>query len=430
MNVIFDISVLGWSIRDEKAKTGIFRVIENLLFQFYVDKNIRLYLSAIDGNYTDVLEYLKRNGLEIDSDRFLCPKRQSIKLESIFQRINGIEFNLDKEDNTSAEKLKLFVFRIFRSVVEFILNLNSYSKSIPKQFRTKDFIFHSPYLPIPDYLVKSPIKTCISIYDLIPVLYPEYFLGSSNHLVQKMVKRLSHKTKIITISNHSRNDILKVVPASEQRTYVAYLAASEIFVTRSFDSKFNTVLSKYSLHNKKYIVSVSTIEPRKNLEVVINSFLDLDFSDDSFQLILVGTAGWGPSIEEIKKRYGEKFTRKIRFLGFVPDSDLAYIYSGALFFVYMSLYEGFGLPPLEAMQCGLPVISSNSSSLPEVVGKAGILIDPKDTVELKAKMLQLISDSELRESMSSSSLRQAAKFTWEKTAECVKEIYKQISMEI
>ncbi|TGL27408.1 glycosyltransferase family 4 protein, partial [Leptospira bourretii] len=276
------------------------------------------------------------------------------------------------------------------------------------------------------YLAYSELHTVVSIYDLIPVLYPEYFLDNNNHLIQKLVKYLNSNTNIITISNHSRNDIVKVIPDSAQRTHVSYLAANNIFTKKTFDDHMNKVLDKYKLVPDRYIVSVSTFEPRKNLGTIIEAFLNLNSSADDIQLVLIGTEGWGPSFEETKRKFGEKFNSKVRFLGFIPDNELAFIYSGGLFFVYMSLYEGFGLPPLEAMQCGLPVISSNSSSLPEVIGKAGILLDPNDKEGLKEKMESLISDSNYRKFLSTLSLEQSSQFTWEKTAKVVKDIYSQI----
>ncbi|WP_167880654.1 glycosyltransferase family 4 protein [Leptospira congkakensis] len=427
MKIIFDISVLGWSIRDEKAKTGIFRVIENLLIQFLKDKNLELYLSAIHGNYSDVSEYIKKANLGVVSNQLIFPKGKSPKRDSIFQRLNAIEYNLDKINPSFYDRIQLFVFRFFRFFADILFGLNRYKKSIPSEFRTKEFIFHSPFLPVPSYLACSELHTVVSIYDLIPVLYPEYFMGNNNHLIQKLVKYLNSKTNIITISNHSRNDIIKVIPDSARRTHVSYLAANNIFTKKLFDGYMNEVLDKYRLVPDRYIVSVSTFEPRKNLGIIIEAFLNLNNSADDIQLVLIGTEGWGPSFEETKRRFGEKFNSKVRFLGFIPDNELAFIYSGALFFVYMSLYEGFGLPPLEAMQCGLPVISSNSSSLPEVIGAAGMLIDPMDKASLKEKMELLISDSDLRKSLASLSLKQSSKFTWESTVNCVKEIYCQIN---
>lgn len=426
MKIIFDISVLGWSIRDEKAKTGIFRVIENLLFQFLKDKNIELYLSAIHGNYSDVSEYIQETNLGIAPSQLIFPNKKSPKRDSIFQRLNAVEYKLDKINPSFYDRIQLFVFRFFRLFADILFGLNQYKKSIPTRFRTKEFIFHSPFLPVPAYLAYSELHTVVSIYDLIPVLYPEYFLDNNNHLIQKLVKYLNSNTNIITISNHSRNDIVKVIPDSAQRTHVSYLAANNIFTKKTFDDHMNKVLDKYKLVPDRYIVSVSTFEPRKNLGTIIEAFLNLNSSADDIQLVLIGTEGWGPSFEETKRKFGEKFNSKVRFLGFIPDNELAFIYSGGLFFVYMSLYEGFGLPPLEAMQCGLPVISSNSSSLPEVIGKAGILLDPNDKEGLKEKMESLISDSNYRKFLSTLSLEQSSQFTWEKTAKVVKDIYSQI----
>lgn len=424
MKVIFDISVLGWSIRDVRAKTGIFRVIENLLFHFIKDSEIDLYISAIHGNYSDVREYLSKENLMIDTDHMFFPKYQSVRLDNLFQRLNSIEYGLTKIRPNYSNLLILYLFKILKFFVDFLFF--EYRKSIPKKNRTKDYIFHSPFLPVPSYLTNSEIWTIVSIYDLIPVLYPEYFMGDDNHLIQKLVRTLHSKTRVLTISEHSRKDIISVVPAKSSQTYLSYLAANKVFRKRQLDTEMLKILNKYGLEHSGYFVSVSTLEPRKNLKMIIESFLSLENDSDNIKLVLVGAEGWGPSFDELRTKFGNGFDSKIKFLGFVPDSDLSYIYGGALFFVYMSFYEGFGLPPLEAMQCGLPVLCSNSSSLPEVIGDAGILVSPNDHQALMKNMALLISDYKIREELSLKSLRRAEFFTWEKTAKMVKEVYLEI----
>ena len=169
-----------------------------------------------------------------------------------------------------------------------------------------------------------------------------------------------------------------------------------------------------------YLLSLSTLEPRKNLAHTIRSFAAIVQSNAApgLHLVLAGGKGWlfDDIIYEIKLA-GTAVRDRIILTGFVEDTDLAPLYSGATAFVFPSLYEGFGLPPLEAMQCGTPVITSNTSSLPEVVGDAGIMLDPKDQDGLCQAMLDVYNKPELRSQMSQKSLAQAAKFSWERCAE-------------
>lgn len=140
-------------------------------------------------------------------------------------------------------------------------------------------------------------------------------------------------------------------------------------------------------------------------------------------MVLLGGKGWGDNLEEISREYPGIFQERIVFLGFVPDEQLASIYSGAKFFVYLSFYEGFGLPPLEAMQCGLPVLVSNVSSLPEVVGDSGLYANPYDLSAIVTGMEKMINDTGLRQSLSLLAMDRAKNFSWEQTARLTKKAY-------
>ena len=176
----------------------------------------------------------------------------------------------------------------------------------------------------------------------------------------------------------------------------------------------DAVQLKYGIPRGPYILSLGTLEPRKNIVHLIRSFAQLVAQENlpDLSLVLAGAAGWdyGSIFEELT-RYPQ-LKQRIIFTGYVADEDLSPLYSGALVFVYPSFYEGFGLPPLEAMQCGTPVITSNTSSLPEVVGGAGIMLNPSDHEGLCQQMLAIYRSSALREELSARSLEQARKFSW------------------
>ena len=184
--------------------------------------------------------------------------------------------------------------------------------------------------------------------------------------------------------------------------------------------------AKYAIPDAPYVLTLGTLEPRKNIHRVIRCFAKtvLEEKIDDLCLVLVGAKGWsyGEAFEELG-RY-PSLRKRIVLTGYVDLEDLAPLYSGALSFVYPSFYEGFGLPPLEAMKCGVPVITSNTSSLPEVVGDAGIMVAPTDEDALSHAMLKIFRDSSLRARMSERSLARAALFSWEKCVEETIRAYK------
>ena len=180
--------------------------------------------------------------------------------------------------------------------------------------------------------------------------------------------------------------------------------------------KVKTYKKKYKLE-KPYILSVGTKEPRKNIKRLIEAFVSLGRSD--IELVLVGKRGWGEEVEVGKA--------KVKELGFVEDKDLPALYSGAILFAYPSLYEGFGFPVLEAMACGCPVITSNISSLPEVVGQTALLVYPKETKEIANAINTLLNDDKLRQKLVKNGLEQAKKFSWEKTANQMIKTYQDIN---
>ena len=196
---------------------------------------------------------------------------------------------------------------------------------------------------------------------------------------------------------------------------------------KSEDKQLNRKrLAEYGIPASPYILSLCTLDPRKNLVQAINAFEDFIVSEklDDLNLVLVG--GHGSEYEKIQDRIdsNEKIRGKVILTGYVDDDDLSAIYSEALMFVYPSLYEGFGLPPLEAMQCGIPVITSNNSSLPEVVGDAALLVDPNNKLEIMRAMKSLYDDSYLRKKLSHRGLERSTNFSWSKCAAQTLEAYR------
>ncbi len=289
-------------------------------------------------------------------------------------------------------------------------------------------IYHSPFYPIPNYINLSRLKVFQTIYDLIPIMHPEFFAFNENHLILKIVNELNRDTFVICISESTKNDLCNLSKKLDiNKIFVIPLAASEKFYQCTDNSKITLIRNRYGIPpDIKYLLSISTLEPRKNIEQTIKAFIEIlkQKNIHDLYLVLTGTKGWNYERIFATIENSKEFKEKIILTGYVPDDELAPLYSGALAFVYPSFYEGFGLPPLEAMQCGTPVITSNTSSLPEVVDNAGIMVDPIDLDALCQALLDVYTKQDLRESMSRRSLARAKLFSWEKHTQGVISAYK------
>jgi glycosyltransferase involved in cell wall biosynthesis len=229
--------------------------------------------------------------------------------------------------------------------------------------------------------------------------------------------------KIISISHFTKSEIIDTFPQiPESKIETIHLGVEDIFCEINDDEK-NRLKIKYQLP-KQFILSVCTIEPRKNLKKVLQAFALIKDKIDH-QFILVGSYGWKSNdLEEYISKLN--ITDRVKFLGFVPKNDLPGLYGTADAFVYASLYEGFGLPPLEAMACGCPVISSNCTSIPEVVGDAGLLVDPDSVEQISDAMLKVCDSKSLQNDLKKKGIDRSKKFTWENCAKRTIDVYKSV----
>ena len=235
-------------------------------------------------------------------------------------------------------------------------------------------------------------------------------------MFHRTMRSLRPSDHVHCISESTRNDLLNYLPHLDpSRVFVASLAAEPTVFHAVFDAQAKqTARDRYGIADGPYLLSVCTLEPRKNIDAVVRAFgrVAAERGMADLQLVLVGARGWNTArIDQAVQAAGGARGRVI-VTGFVPDGDLAPLYGGATAFVYPSLYEGFGLPPLEAMACGVPVLTSNTSSLPEVVRDAGLMVDPADVDGLAQAMLTLVRDDGLRRELARRAVARAATFSW------------------
>lgn len=258
--------------------------------------------------------------------------------------------------------------------------------------------------------------TVLTVHDLSFYLYPETHPKERiHHMERYFYPRLDRISHFITVSNAIKHDMIKLLNIPEHKIAVTYEGVEEEFKP-ILDNALPGSLSKYGVNPGSYILYVGTLEPRKNIKNLLKAYSCLpEFLRGKYPLVLAGGLGWlMEGLDKEIRRLGIS-TSTIK-TGYVPREDLPSLYNGASIFVYPSLYEGFGLPPLEAMACGTPVITSNVSSLPEVVGDAGILVHPEDVNKLSEEMEDLITNPERRHCLSRKGIERAKLFTWERCA--------------
>jgi len=279
--------------------------------------------------------------------------------------------------------------------------------------RRKPYVFFSPSHYSPRF---SPVPTAISIMDLSFIHYPQTFAKKDLAQLTNWTKYSAKKAHVIfTISNASKNDIIDTYHVPEERVVVTYPGIREI-VTLDPQIYSKAMLEKQYKIKEPYFLFVGTLQPRKNIERLIEAFAKLrEQTDKDIQLVIVGKRGWlYEKILQSPQKYN--VSEYVTFLDFVKDDDLTILYKHATSYVLPSLYEGFGLPVLEAMKYSCPVITSNVSSLPEAGGDAALYVNPEDVQDISKKMKMMLEDTKLRENMIKKGLEQVKKFSWDKTA--------------
>ncbi len=294
--------------------------------------------------------------------------------------------------------------------------------------KTKPSLIFSPTHYIPRF---SPVKRIVTIFDLSFLYFPEMFnkrdLWQLKNWTKFAVENAHH---IITISNFSKKDIIKKYGIDRKKITVAYPGYDkEKFLARgglSSIQKIQEVKKKYQIKDN-YIIYIGTIQPRKNLIRLIEAVSRIE----NLTLVVAGKykgegrGGW--KFEEILKTPAKLgIEGRVKFLGFTPTEDLPYLLAGAKAFVLPSLYEGFGIPVVEAMACGTPVIVASGSSLPEIVGKAGLLVDPYSVDQIEQAIRTVSTDEKVQQRYAKLAIAQARKFSWAKMAGVVLKVFESI----
>jgi glycosyltransferase involved in cell wall biosynthesis len=403
MRVIINLHPLGGT-----SKTGVFRVADEIAQGLGARLTSNLIAHSITSTYHSHLYFRK----------YLYPLKCYAALNtisSIFLPISKIVELINRKLNHNSG----VVFRIARKITMLTQNsLDLLASRIPENILANSDIYHSPFSKIPNQIrSRKRIKRFITIHDLIPITNPEFFDKKTVIMVREIMESLDKDDHVFCVSKATRTTLLKYSVCDPDKVLVIPLAASNHFYPAKDLVKNQKVLRKYGIQINNYILTLCTLEIRKNIEIVIRAFIKLHVHKlipPNTHLVLVGGKGWKTKNIEAALSAAAPFRDKILMPGFIPDEDIAVIYSSAKVFVYMSYLEGFGLPPLEAMQCGTPVITSNTSSLPEVVGTGGTMLNPDDIDGLIHELHKIYRTPAYHHEMSNRALERSRHFSWER----------------
>lgn len=289
-------------------------------------------------------------------------------------------------------------------------------------YKNKISVIHSLHYSFPFFPLKA--KKVVTLHDMTYFLYPEYHKKVHTFFFKTVIKySIFQCDKIICVSESTKRDVIRILKVNQ--FYKKKLIVIPLGTNITSISNEKNILYKFDLLPKNYFLFIGTIEPRKNLGALIEAYaIFCQKSTVTMDLVIIGKKGW--HYEDIFKKVEIlKLEKKIKFTGFVNEMEKLSLLSSSYAFVYPSVYEGFGIPVLEAMACGIPCITSNVSSIPEVVGDAGILIDPNNISGIYESMLKLVFNKNYYSSLCFQSLERAKLFSWEKMTLDTLDIYSE-----
>jgi glycosyltransferase involved in cell wall biosynthesis len=284
-------------------------------------------------------------------------------------------------------------------------------------------LFHSPDFVLPP--LSGSIPSLLTVHDLSFIHFPDTFTPALVNYLNKTVPwSVQRATHILADSQATRDDLMHIWNVPAAKVTVLYSGVSPAFEPVTDQARRAAVRHNYGLGDKPYLITVGTLQPRKNYRMLIRAFRPVA-ARWPHNLVIAGNKGWlyDDVLSEVER---QGLQGRILFTGFVDDDDLPALYSGAALFVFASLYEGFGLPPLEAMACGVPVLVSNASCLPEVVGEAAVQLNPSDEAAWTEAMNDLLSHAGRRGRLIAAGFRRARRFTWQNAAGQLLTLYREL----
>lgn len=406
LNIIYDATLMTNVFYKNSGRSGIFFVCQNILNELVKRKDVKVLLYFAPEAYGD--------GLRLQQQFY--PDVDCIQDLSKYRVVRFVQRKIRYWYSTLYHHtlLRKFIYLGMSSCYAFFLiSLKN------NTLKVRDCsAFFSPFYEIPKFFRKQQIiKSYIFIHDFIPLIFPQYYPKAPPFITRAM-SCAKDGAFFFFNSLCTMGDAKRLFPSFvNANAMVTHLAANENFKQIKDSLAFERVKWKYNIPDgKKYVFSLCTLEPRKNLIRAVKTFIQFLKKNNIKDLVWVmGGSAWVSFIQQMEKDGIAWDENVVIRAGYVDDEDLPVLYSNAEWFVYTSQYEGFGLPPLEAMQCGCPVITSNNSSLPEIVGNAGIMIDWDDDEQHIDAYERYYFDEKLRKENGYKGIERAKMFSWKKT---------------
>lgn len=408
LNIIYDASILTNIFYKDSGRSGVFFAAFNMFNELQKRRDVKVFMYFSPEAYADGVILKEKFYKDVECLQDLSKHKVLCKMYRKLRQWYSCFYHRTFFRKFIALGLGI-LYRIFLWTI----------RAEPKKIKTCS-AYLSP-LSYPPRFIRgsSHIKSYIFMYDMIPFIFPQYY-SNQKPQIRIVMENVTNEDYFFFDSLCAKDDASRLFPSVvKDNASVIPLAATENFRQIKDSGSFESIRKKYNLPgNKKYIFSLCTIEPRKNLVRAVSCFIMFIQKHNITDLVWVmGGGHWDSFVKELRKKGVKWDSKYIVQAGYIDDEDLPVLYSNAEWFVYTSQYEGFGLPPLEAMQCGCPVITSNNSSLPEVVGEAAITIDWDSDEQHVESYEKYYFDEILRKEMAKKGLERAKMFSWEKTVD-------------
>ena len=427
IKLLYDANILSYDYQKTAARSGIFFAAYNILKELMAHDNIEISFCVQPSNILGINKFKKRN-----------PEFSDIPVigkTTLFTTFLGLMEcwkyscrKLDQKDNLFKKVVRFFTLRILKFFMQcdFLMELD---KDLLKEYK----IYLSPNQAPPKQILNDKnIHKFVLLHDTIPIVQNEksFNLEIRNSWFKELFDTLNERDYYFTDSEHTKQDFLKYCDKlNPEHLTTTLLGANENFYPVNDEERINLVKAKYNIpSDKKFIFSLCTIEPRKNLIFAVKNFVKFINDNNIDDLVFVmGGGHWQAFLDLLDKELsGTNYKDKIIKAGYVDDEDLPVLYSACEIFVYPSLYEGFGMPVLEAMQCGCACITSNVTSIPEVIGDAGIQVNPKSDEDMIEAYKKMYYDNDFRNLCKQKAIERAKQFSWKKCADTMIEKFEEV----
>jgi glycosyltransferase involved in cell wall biosynthesis len=423
VRVAYDVSFLARFFDRPDEQSGVYRSVEEMLYALALRDDLSLTAVGVCGDEPLADSVRSRLYVESRAGRLAsCDFRHTFRGRLGLERLYASAFAAD-----ASGELERLPRRAPRAL--WLRGLRSLLYRLAYTYRVDELrhaldpgrfdVFHSPFPPLPPRVLTGGAARVLTIYDLIFVNRPEFMPAEIISFMQRVLHSIdAGRDWVACISEFTKEEFCEHTGMAPERVFVTPLAAAPHFRPVREAAALDAARRRYGIPEGDYFLGVGVLQPRKNLAHLIRCFFRLLAEQNlpDTHLVLAGAQGWMQDEIFAAADASSRERSRVIFAGHVADEDLAAVYGGALAFVYPSLYEGFGLPPLEAMACGTPVITSNTTALPEVVGDAGLTVAPTDADALCGEMLRVARDGRLRAELSERGLRRASEFSWARCA--------------